>query len=76
MSYPVYRIRVERSREALVLGSDYSKNPIPGQLALDLPSAGERSTFTPTMGCQRYGHHFNPESDCCNRCGTPRPDYR
>lgn len=23
----------------------------------------------PTPGCLRWGHHFNPSTGCCNRCG-------
>lgn len=55
-----------------IFGSRYSLDPMPGQMAFDLPAAGERNTFAPiepTLGCRRWGHRFNPTTNLCNRCG-------
>src|SRR3954470_11760175 len=27
----------------------------------------------PTLACERYGHHFHPQTHHCNRCGKLEP---
>jgi len=60
----------ELSREPLVIGSDYSRHPMPGQMGMDLAAAGERNSFEPTTGCRRWGHWYGPDGHC-NRCSYP-----
>jgi hypothetical protein len=43
------------SAEPLVIGSDYSRHPMPGQLVLPLDAAGERNVIphADTCACKR-----------------------
>lgn len=36
------------------------------------PRPGQQTLFTPTVGCERWGHHFNPTTGACNRCALPK----